>query len=132
MYSNPDDMQRVRDYKKVQHEIEHIENRDSYRNRKLKYAELGLCGQCRLMHGETTQYGTKRYFCYAFNRPRKLSSNDPIIDCTDYEHCGTLPLGLLMNMAIPIEAKVSRPIGFITDEDECFDTQYGLNKDPKK
>jgi len=87
--------------------------------RKHRYAELGVCATCEHMHGETTQYGTKRFWCSTMDfGKRTLSPTDPIVDCTDYFAAGQMSLSLMFSMAVPIEVKRSKKMGFLYTEEE--------------
>lgn len=100
--------------------IEHTKDR---RERTKKYADLGLCGTCLFLHAEVTKYGTRRQWCT--NLRRGITASDPIMECTDFEEAGKMPLSLLMEMAVPIEAKRTKKIGFIYSMDHDIDPDDG-------
>ena len=109
------------DVKAVRDNMELIDIKDRTHSRKLKYDDLGMCAKCTFLHAETTQYGTKRHWCTELHR--KLSTNDPIVDCTTYCEDGQMSLTLMMGMATPIEAKRHRQAGFILDEAEEWECE---------
>jgi len=97
-----------------------IDNANTRRDRRTKYAELGLCSTCDFLHGETSRYGTKRYWCAFGSHPRMLHPNDPLDDCTEFQEVGKMSLSMMISMAIPIEAARPKRIGFIIDEDSYY------------
>lgn len=115
---DPEERTRLQNIQAVRNGMLAIERGLEKRTRQSKFSDLGLCGNCQHMHGEITRYGSRRSICTALYRPRVITSNDPLVDCTDYVASGMLPLQFMISMAVPIEAKTSRPIGFITTDSE--------------
>jgi len=81
-----------------------------------EFTEFGLCCSCNNLAANITDYGSKFAKCSETNR--RLSSTDPVKHCTMYYRYGLLDLKEMKEMAILIDAKGSRKIGFLYDEDE--------------
>lgn len=111
-----DEKRRLEDLKLCKINKERIDDGKNRMDRKTKYEDLGLCSKCAYLHAETTQYGTRRHWCTELRR--LITTNDPIVDCTTYFESGGMSLTMMMTMALPIDPKTHRKIGFIYDEED--------------
>jgi hypothetical protein len=116
MAMDEEDRRRMEDVKLCKMHKEKIDDAKERRDRKLKYDDLGLCAKCGFLHAETTRYGTRRHWCIELKRA--VSANDPIVDCTNFFDSGEMSLSMMMSMALPIDAKTHRKVGFIYDEED--------------
>jgi hypothetical protein len=72
--------------------------------------KYGICGSCKHSRATKTKYTTKMWRCEELNF--KLSTEDPITDCSSYDKVGSMTLQQMVSIAYIIESDKSKKVGF--------------------
>lgn len=72
--------------------------------------KYGICGSCKHSRITKTKYTTKMWRCEELNF--KLSTEDPIVDCSSYDKVGSMTLQQMVSIAYIIESNTSKKVGF--------------------
>jgi len=73
--------------------------------------DYGLCNTCKNKIVIKTRYTIKTFKCDE-NDSIKLSTDDPVIDCSKYEKLGALTLNQMVEIAHLIDLKKETKVGF--------------------
>ena len=77
--------------------------------------KLGLCKDCKHLQMAKTEFGNTFANCYDLDI--KLSAEDPVVECTNYEKRGTMSIFEMERIAYIIETD-KRKAGFIDGDEE--------------
>ena len=72
----------------------------------------GICSSCKNFSIKRSKYSVKKASCFA-DRRIKLTSDDPILECSDHDKRGSMTLEQMWSLATLIDEDPKGKIGFV-------------------
>jgi hypothetical protein len=74
----------------------------------------GICSSCKNFSIKKSKYSIRKAYCFA-DRKIKLTSDDPILECSDHDKRGSMTLEQMWALATLIDEDPKGKIGFVDD-----------------
>ncbi len=83
-----------------------------FSNKLIVEEDYGLCCSCKQFSLKRSKYSVRKAYCFV-DRKLRLSSDDPITECSDYDKRGSMTLEQMWALATLIDSNQKEKIGFI-------------------